>query len=640
MSFNKAKISLIEDKDKVKRIISLIPALPGCYIMKDNSERILYIGKSKSLRSRVSSYFRNKSGLSPRISLMVRQIFDIEYIITDTENEALTLESNLIKNNKPYYNILLKDDKKYPYLCITWSDDYPRIFITRRRRDRHIKDRYYGPYVDVTLLRNTLNVIKKVFPIRQRFRPLYKDKTCLNYSIGKCPGVCQEIVSAEVYRETIKRISMVFQGRTEELNSILHSRMLSYSSKLEYEKANEIKLQIEGLNKLSESQKITDPDSSINRDIIAFASNEIITCVQLFQIRSGKIIGRLAFSADTSNHTPSNVIRRVIEEHYSDIDPVEIPSEIIIETSFDNIYLIEEWLTELKANKVRLFTPKRNIKARLVNLVKKNAEVELKRLSQGIEKASESLEELSILLDLPRKPRRIEGYDISHIQGSDAVGSQVVFVDGLPARHHYRKYKIKSEAIKVGYNNDYLAIGEVIKRRFRRWSIYKKEGMLISDLMNHKASVFDPMLVQDFPDLVMIDGGKGQLNSALKALSELNLENDIRICSLAKKREELFVPGQSKAISSSKEDTGLLLLRRLRDEAHRFAISFHRDRRSKGIRRSELSGIPGVGPKRIKVLLEHFQSMQAIRMASKDQLSKVEGLGNELANTIWSYFNN
>ncbi len=640
MSLNRAKISLIEDKDGVKRIISLIPALPGCYIMKDNYERILYIGKSKSLRSRVSSYFRQKSGLSPRISLMVRQIFDIEYIITDNENEALTLESNLIKKNKPYYNILLKDDKKYPYLCITWSDSYPRIFITRRRRNRHIKDRYYGPYVDVTLLRNTLNVIKKVFPIRQRLRPLYKDKTCLNYSIGKCPGVCQELVSVEDYRETIKRISMIFQGRTEELNSILHSRMLAYSSKLEYEKANEVKLQIEGLNKLNESQKITDPDSSINRDIIAFASNEIITCVQLFQIRSGKIIGRLAFSADTSNHSPSNVIRRVIEEHYSEIDPVEIPSEIIIETSFDHIHLIEEWLSELKANKVRLYTPKRNIKARLVDLVKKNAEVELKRLSQGIEKASESLDELSILLDLPRKPRRIEGYDISHIQGSDAVGSQVVFVDGLPARHHYRKYKIKSEAIKVGYNDDYLAIGEVIKRRFRRLSNYKKEGILISDLMNHKASVFDPLIVQDFPDLVMIDGGKGQLNSALKALSELNLENDIRLCSLAKKREELFVPGQSKAISSSKEDTGLLLLRRLRDEAHRFAISFHRDRRSKGIRRSELSEIPGVGPKRIKVLLEHFQSMQAIRMASKDQLSKVEGLGNELANIIWSYFNN
>ncbi len=639
MSFYKSKTSLIEDKDKVNRIISLIPALPGCYIMKDNYERILYIGKSKSLRSRVSSYFRQKSGSSPRISLMVRQIFDIEYIITDTENEALTLESNLIKRNKPYYNILLKDDKKYPYLCITWSDDYPRIFITRRRRNRDIKDRYYGPYVDVTLLRNTLAVIKKVFPIRQRLRPLYKDKTCLNYSIGKCPGVCQGIVSSEDYKETIKRISMVFQGRTDELNSILHSRMLSYSSELEYEKANEIKHQIEGLNKLLDSQKITDPDSSINRDILAFASNEIITCVQLFQIRSGKIIGRLAFSADTANHTPSSVIRKVVEEHFSEIDPVEIPSEIHIETSFENFNLVEEWLTELKGSKVTLFTPKRNTKARLVNLVKKNAEVELNRLSQGIKNTSESLDDLSILLDLSRKPRRIEGYDISHIQGSDAVGSQVVFVDGLPARHHYRKYKIKSEAIKVGYNNDYLAISEVIKRRFRRWSIYKKEGVLLSELLHQKASVLDPLIVQDLPDLVMIDGGKGQLNAALKALSELNLENDIRLCSLAKKREELFVPGQSKPIPSSNEDAGLLLLRRLRDEAHRFAISFHRDRRSKGIRRSELSEIPGVGPKRIKVLLEHFHSIQAIRMASKEQLLKVKGLGQELAITIWSYFN-
>ncbi len=639
MSLNNNQIKDKINQKKIKELISIIPSLPGCYLMKDISDRILYIGKSKNLKKRVSSYFRKQVDISPRISLMVRQITDIEYIITDTENEALALEANLIKKNQPYYNILLKDDKKYPYLCITWSEDYPRIYVTRRRRNRHQKDRYYGPYVDVTLLRNTLTVIKKVFPVRQRIRPLYKDKPCLNYSIGKCPGVCQQIISAEDYRETIKRISMVFQGRTDQLKDILYSKMMSYSSNLEFEKAQNIKEQINSLDKLSNSQKITDPDSSINRDIIASARNQSITCVQLFQIRSGKIIGRLAFSADTNNDLSNLILRKVIEEHYSELDPVEIPQELIIENEVENQELLMKWLSELKGKRVNIIVPKRSFKSELIKLVKKNAEEEIKKLSHGIERTQESLEDLANILELQSIPRRIEGYDISHIQGSDPVGSQVVFINGLPAKHHYRKYKIRSEQIKIGHSDDYLSLYEVISRRFRRWSLYKKEGFDIKALNDSKPSVIDPIQLNDFPDLVMIDGGKGQLNSALKALSDLNLENDIRICSLAKKNEELYVPGIGDPLPTIKDEPGLLLLRRLRDEAHRFAISFHRDRRSKSQRRSELSEIPGVGPNRIKLLLDYFQSMDAIRIATEQQISKIPGIGDELARTIWSYFN-
>ncbi len=639
MTFNHTQLTLIENQEKLRSLVKLIPALPGCYLMKDNDDRILYIGKSKNLRSRVSSYFRRKSDLSPRITLMVRQVVDIEFIVTDNDNEALTLESNLIKKNKPYYNILLKDDKKYPYLCITWSDDYPRIYVTRRRRNRHRKDRYYGPYVDVTLLRNTLTLIKKIFPVRQRIRPLYKDKTCLNYSIGRCPGVCQEIISSEEYRETVKTISMVFQGRSEELSSILYSKMMTHSKNQEYEKAQVIKEQLSGLNKLNQSQKITDPDSSINRDVIAYSSNQAITCVQLFQIRSGKIIGRLAFSADTGDQIPTTILKKVIEEHYSDLDSVEIPSEIIIETEIKNQKMVQIWLSEIKGRNVSLICPKRNTKSHLIKLVKKNAQIELERISLGFEKASESLEDLANILELTGIPKRIEGYDISHIQGSYPVASQVVFINGIPAKHHYRKYKITSEEITIGHSDDYLALYEVILRRFKRWSNYKKQGLDLAEVKNANSSVLNSINASDLPDLVMIDGGKGQLNSALRALNDLDLENEIRLCSLAKKREEVFVPGTGNPLPTQIDDPGLLLLRRVRDEAHRFALTFHRDRRSKSLRRTELSEIPGLGPKRIRVLLEHFQSKSAIRLATKEQLKNIPGLGDELAISIWSYFN-
>ena len=635
----KIEYKLIKNKDLLKSRLSEIPKSSGCYLFKDIDNNLLYIGKSKTLRNRVSSYFNNYAELSPRLSLMVRQITEIEIIVTDSEYEALNLESNLIKTNKPYFNILLKDDKKYPYLCITWSEQYPRIFITRKRRNRNNFDRYYGPYVDVGLLRKTLFIIKKIFPLRQRPRPVYKDRTCLNYSIGRCPGVCQEIISSEDYKKTMKQVSMIFQGRNDDLEVFLERKMNQYSNDLEFENAAKIRDQISGLKLLTESQKISIPDSSINRDIFGIVSENNISSIQIFQMRSGKLIGRIGYTQKIDNSDETEILQRVLEEHYINVEGVEIPSEILLQFNLPKHNTIEEWLSELRQKKVKLIIPKRNKKFETVEMVLKNAKLELERILNGIQDNESAIEDLTQILELTNQPRRIEGYDISHIQGTDPVASQVVFIDGIPSKQNYRKYKIKDPNIFIGHSDDFASIYEVIYRRFKKWSKFKIDGGDISSLQDKKKSTLENDLLTDWPDLIMIDGGKGQLNAALKALTKLDLHEEVSICSLAKKNEEIFIPGFSKSLDTDQNQKGLLLLRRVRDEAHRFALSFHRNKRSTRMNRSQLSQIPGLGPSRIKDLLEHFNSIDAIRIASREELSKVKGLGMHSANDIYNYFN-
>ncbi len=634
----KIEYKLINNKELLKSRLSEIPKSSGCYLFKDIDNNLLYIGKSKKLRSRVSSYFNNYSDLTPRLSLMVRQITEIEIIVTDSEFEALNLESNLIKTNKPYFNILLKDDKKYPYLCITWSEKYPRIFITRRRRNRNNLDRYYGPYVDVGLLRRTLFTIKKIFPLRQRPRPVYKDRTCLNYSIGRCPGVCQEVISSDDYKKIMKQVSMIFQGRNDDLEIFLQKKMLQFSNDLDYENAAKIRDQISGLKLLTESQKISIPDSSINRDIFGIVSEKNVASIQIFQMRSGKLIGRIGYSQKLNNEDENLILQRVLEEHYMNVEGVEIPSEILIQYKLPKQTTIEDWLTELRKKKVKIIIPKRNKKHETVEMVLKNAKLELERILNGIQDNESSIEDLAQILELSEQPKRIEGYDISHIQGTDPVASQVVFIDGIPSKQHYRKYKIKDPNVFIGHSDDFASIYEVIHRRFRKWSRFKKNGGDFSILNDKTNSKLDNELLSDWPDLIMIDGGKGQLNAAIKALKELNLEEEVTICSLAKKNEEIFIPGLTNSLETDENQKGVLLLRRIRDEAHRFALSFHRDKRSKRMNRSQLSQISGLGPSRIRELLEHFKSIDAIRIASKEDLSKVKGLGKNSVNDIYEYF--
>jgi len=621
---------LINNKSILKKRLSEIPRSSGCYLFKDNDGTLLYIGKSKSLKNRVSSYFNNYKELSPRLSLMVRQITEIEIILTDSEFEALNLESNLIKTNKPYFNILLTDDKKYPYVCITWSEKFPRIFITRRRRNRNNQDRYYGPYVDVGLLRSTLFLIKKIFPLRQSklSKSFYREIT----------GVDLDKISSEEYKKIIKQASMIFQGRNEDLVKLLQKKMQFFSDELQFEKAAKIRDQINGLKLLTESQKISIPDSSINRDIFGIISKNNISSIQIFQMRAGKLVGRIGYNQEIKDFSEEEILQKVLEEHYINVDNVEIPKEILVQFEFTNKKILEEWLTDIKKSKVKLLTPKRNKKFKTIELVIKNAKLELDRILNGVEENQLALDDLTKILDLGVSPKRIEGYDISHIQGSDPVASQVVFIDGLPSKQNYRKYLIKDNDVFLGHSNDYASIQEVIYRRFRKWSRFKKDGGDFSEIFNNKISALDNSLLSDWPDLVMIDGGKGQLKSAINALEKLDLIEEVNICSLAKRNEEIFVPGISKPLDTEINQKGLLLLRRVRDEAHRFAVSFHRNKRSSRMKRSQLNEIPGIGASRIRDLLEHFKSIEAIRIASIEDLLLVKGLGKNMAEEIFKYF--
>ena len=636
---------LLQQPERLKARLREVPAEPGCYLMRDREDRILYIGKAKVLRHRVRSYFQSGGGHghSPRIALMVRQVCDIEFIVTDNEAEALVLESNLIKHHQPHFNVLLKDDKKYPYLCITWSEAYPRIFITRRRRDRSPLDRFYGPYVDVGLLRRTLAVVKRVFPLRQRPVPLYRDRTCLNYDIGRCPGVCQEKISSEQYHHGLRKVAMVFQGRNDELLDLLRVQMDRYAERLDYEAAARVRDQLQGLDALSTDQKLGLGDSSVSRDVVALASDGRLAAVQLFQMRAGKLVGRLGYTADAvaadgSPTDPGRILQRVVEEHYSQVEAVEIPPELLLQHPLPQQALIHAWLQERRGRRLQLAVPQRQQKADLIELVERNASYELQRAQRGAEQQQLATEDLAQLLELPTPPRRIEGFDISHIQGSDAVASQVVFIDGLPAKQHYRKYRIQSSSIRAGHSDDFMAMAEIMRRRFRRWAQAKAEGADLAQLRRAADTALHTGGLNDWPDLVMIDGGKGQLSAVVEALRELNLHEELVVCSLAKQREEVFLPGAKLPLESDADQLGVQLLRRLRDEAHRFAVSFHRQQRGERMKRSRLSEIPGLGPKRVREILAHFRSIDAVQIASPEQIAAAPGVGPALARQIWEYF--
>jgi excinuclease ABC subunit C len=616
-------LPLLKNPERLENRLKEIPPEPGVYLMRDATDRIVYIGKSRKLRSRVRSYFRESQKLTDRIAMMVRLVTDIEFIVTDTEAEALALEANLIKQHQPYFNVLLKDDKKYPYVCITWSETYPRIFITRKRRLGKEKDKYYGPYTDSRLLRGILHLCKRIFPLRQRPQPLFKDRPCLNYDLGRCPGVCQQLVTPEEYRKVVHKVAMVFQGRTSELIDTLTQQMHQASEELNFETAARRRDQIAGLKSLNADQKVSLPDDTISRDAIALAADDKHACIQLFQIRAGQLVGRLAFIADAQAGF-GNILQRVLEEHYQTADSVEIPTEIIVQHDLPDAEILAEALSQRRGKKVTIVNPVRQLKAELIEMVERNANYELQRMQKLSDRNTQALQDLAAIVDLPELPHRIEGYDISHIQGSNAVASQVVFIDGLPAKQHYRHYKIKNPEIQIGHSDDFASLAEVIGRRFRKY-------------------IEDPKLQRignpDFPDLVMIDGGKGQLSSVVAVLREMELLEDVRVVSLAKRREEIFVPGESIPLQTEAEQPGVQLLRRLRDEAHRFAVTFHRQQRTAKLRRSRLDEIPGLGHNRQQQLLAHFRSIDYIRLATPAQIAEVSGIGPRLAQEIYDYFN-
>ena len=634
MTTSTASQFLLKQPEKLEARLKEIPPSPGVYFMRGSSGDILYIGKSKKLRSRVRSYFRDSQRLSDRIAMMVRQVAEIEFIVTDTEAEALALEANLIKKHQPYYNVLLKDDKKYPYVCITWSEDYPRIFITRKRRANKAQDRYYGPYVDTRLLRYTMHIIKRAFPMRQRRKPLFKDRPCLNYDMGKCPGVCQGMISPEDYHKMMQKVAMIFQGRTDELVKSLNSQMDKAAENLEFEKASQLRDRIFALQRLNADQKVSLPDDTISRDAIALAADDKHCCIQLFQIRAGKLVGRLGFFADAQSGTLGEILQQVLEQHYTTVETVEIPTEILVQHDLPQGEMLTEWLSQQKGKKVSLVVPRRQTKAELIEMVERNAKYELERTQKVSDYNNKALLDLATILDLPELPKRIEGYDISHIQGSNAVASQVVFIDGVPAKQHYRHYKIKNPTVTIGHSDDFASMAEIIGRRFRKYKNNPSLTLSYDEETIQEESRKD----NDFPDLVMIDGGKGQLSAVVKVLQDMNLLDVVKVVSLAKKREEIFLPGESEPLATEAEQPGVQLLRRVRDESHRFAVSFHRQQRLKNSRRSRLEEIPGLGFNRQKQLLAHFHSIDYIREASVKQLTEVAGIGESLAQEVYNYF--
>jgi excinuclease ABC subunit C len=425
--------------------------------------------------------------------------------------------------------------------------------------------------------------------------------------------------------------------------ALLADQMAAYSERLDFEAAARVRDQLQGLDTLTAGQKMSLGDSAISRDVIAMVADERLAAVQLFQMRAGKLVGRLGYTADATGPSgsplpPGLILQRVIEEHYSQVDAVEIPPELLVQHVLPQQPLIQDWLSELRGRKLTLSVPQRAQKAELIELVERNATYELQRAQRGAEQQLLATEDLAQLLDLPNPPRRIEGFDISHIQGSDAVASQVVFIDGLPAKQHYRKYKIQSSSIRAGHSDDFMAMAEIMRRRFRRWSQAKAAGANLQELRRTTQTTLHTGGLNDWPDVVMIDGGKGQLSAVMEALREINLHDELVVCSLAKQREEVFVPGSSQPLDSEPDQLGVVLLRRLRDEAHRFAVSFHRQQRGERMKRSRLSEIPGLGPKRVKDLLSHFRSVDAIQIASPEQISAAPGVGPALAKQIWDYF--
>lgn len=593
--------------------LATLPDNPGVYLMKNQDGTIIYVGKAVNLKNRVRSYFRTLPPDALKTKALVRNIADFEYIIVDNEVEALVLECNLIKKYRPKYNIGLKDDKTYPYLKIT-NEDYPRVIITRN----YIKDggKYFGPYPSVTVLRETLELLRSIFPFRVcKQRTFTNDRPCLNYQIKRCYAPCCGKISKEDYAQLIAKINDFFDGKHEDLLADLTKQMNEAAENLHFEQAARLRDQIRGIERAINDQKAV-LSGNDDKDVLGLAmgANEVI--VQIFFIRAGKIVGRENYVLhDAIDGGKAEILAAFIKQFY--LDNQFIPPNILLEEELSEAEILQTWLSEKRGGKVQFTVPKRGQQKELVDLVVRNAEEELlkkrERALADSERLNDALAELQAALHLPRLPKRIECYDISNTQGTESVASMVVFVDGKAKKDQYRKFRIKT----VIGPNDFASMNEVLLRRL---------GHMDGDVK----------FAKDNPDLIIVDGGKGQLAFALKALAEME-HNDIPIAGLAKKEEILFLPNEDEGVYLPRDSQALYLVQRIRDEAHRFAITFHRSLRGKRNLASVLDDIPGVGAKRKNALLRHFGSLTKITQATAEEIAEVEGIGEVLAEEIYEY---
>jgi excinuclease ABC subunit C len=601
-----------------------MPAKPGVYLMKDEHGTVIYVGKAINLRSRVRSYFHKSAQEWSKMRQLVRRIANIDFIITASELEALVLESTLIKQHRPRFNVRLKDDKRYPYIKVTWQDDFPRVTITRQMIDDGA--RYYGPYTSPDAVHRTLDLLRRIFPYLDCKREITgQDKrACLYYHIKRCSGPCIGAVLKEDYRTIIGQLCDFLEGKADEVLTDLRQRMEAAAEAWKFEKAAQLRDQIHAVEKVIERQRVVSL-TKVDQDVIAFAREDGQACAQVFFIRRGRLIGREYFMLEgTEEEKDHTVIASFLKQFYD--EAAYVPPEILLPKEVAEAMVIEEWLRTRRGTKVALRVPRRGPKKELVQMAIENATETLAHLrAQWLADESQhtvALAELQESLNLSIPPTRIEGYDISNIQGTAATGSMVVFVKGVPRKSDYRRFRIKS----VTGSNDFAMIQEVLRRRFKR-AVAAREKKAGTEM----SSKDDKWAVM--PDLILIDGGKGQLNAALEVLEEYGLDN-LAVVGLAKRNEELFLPGQRDSVILPRSSQGLFLVQRVRDEAHRFAVAHHRSIRRKAGLASQLDAVPGIGSKRRAALLKQFGSLEAIRAASLEELAAVPGMTQKAAQAV------
>jgi len=594
-----------------------LPASPGVYLLKDAAGNILYVGKAANLRHRVRSYFGAGQNLTPKLRRMAARVGELDFFVTNSEQEALILECTLIKRHRPRYNVRLKDDKTFPYLRISLDEDWPGVYITRRLEENG--GRYFGPFASAKSVRQTLKVIKGIFPFRSCSRVIKGNdsRPCLDYYIHRCLGPCVGAVDKEEYEEVIKQVILFLEGRQEAVVRQLENKMEQAAEAMNFEQAALLRDQIQAINRVIEGQRIAAAVKG-EQDVIAFAGDGDQAYVQVFFIRGGKLIGKESFVLrGTRSEEPTQIMASFIKQFYS--SSPSIPPLLLLQHPVEDAAVIEGWLKDRRGGRVRIQAPRRGNKKQLVDIVAENARqgLELLRIKQlaAPEALAEALAEVKKELDLSHIPSRIEGYDISDIRGTAAVGSMVVFEEGKPKPAHYRRFRIKT----VSGADDYAMLGEVLRRRFKRTENASAEGGWAV-----------------MPDLVLVDGGRGQLSAALSAMRESGV-GSVPVVGLAKENEEIFIPRRAAPVVLPRSSPGLQLLQRLRDEAHRFALGYHKKVRKRETFASALDAVPGIGPKRKRTLLRQFGSLQGIREASEQELAAAKGMTRSSARKVKEY---
>lgn len=594
-------------KDKIEKALAVLPHKPGVYLMHDVTGRVIYVGKAKDLHSRVHSYFRASGRHSAKVLALTGHVEDIETIMTDSEIEALILECNLIKKYHPRYNIMLKDDKTYPYLKITLQDEFPRMYMTRRVA----KDgaRYYGPYPDVGALRATMKLLRSLFPIRN-CRNMNQERACLQYHIKRCPAPCVGLVSREEYGERVRAICLVLDGKTQELRRNLKQLMQEAAAEYAFEQAARYRDQLQAVERLEESQKAVLEGGDM--DIVGYGADTYNICLQVFFVRGGKLIGRKDFMLPAEGDEEAEVISAFLKQYYNE-EEAFLPREVLVSAlpEQEELDTLQQWLASKAGHKVVVAEPRRGDKARLLQLARDNAakliqekERKGRMAAASAEEAAEALQEL---VGCGRPLARMDCFDISHNQGTETVASMVVFRYGSPSKKDYRRFKLVSTE---GKPDDFKSMQEAVYRRYKDY--------------------------EDLPDLIIIDGGKGQLSAALRVIRGLGMET--QVISLAEGREEIFLEGQSESLYPPRESPALHVIQHIRDEAHRFAITYHRKRLRRRNLVSVLDNIEGIGPKRRKAIWQAFASLDAIKNASEEELAAVEGMNRPTARRVWEFF--